>query len=145
MAGRNRGNRLASVIQIAEDEEKKALSNLAKCREEIQGQQQKLSDLESYREEYREQMRQSGMATPQQVQNRFAFMQKLEFAINGQKEQITNWEDEEERLRRVWLEKRVRRRALNKASEQRQARLLQEEKRREQKKVDDLASRKGGS
>ncbi len=139
MAGRNRANRLDSVIRIAEDEEQKAFAELAKCREEIVDQEQKLKDLEGYREEYHEGMREPGMFSPQQMRNRYQFLQKVEAAISGQQEQITAWGEEEERLRRIWMEKRVRRRALNKASEQRLEQMAREEKRQEQRRTDDLA------
>ncbi len=140
MANKKRADRLNSVIQIAEDAEKKAFAELAKCREEIQHQEAKLEDLVHYRSEYHQEMKQTGLATmPQQIQNRFSFLQKLESAISGQEEQISAWGDQESRLQKVWMEKRVRCRALNKATEHRKAEFLRETKRREQKQLDDLA------
>lgn len=139
MAGKGAADRLKSVIQIAEDAEKKAFADLAKCREEIQQQEEKLDDLVNYRSEYHQGMRQLDKTTmPQQIQNRFLFLQKLETAISGQEEQISAWGDQENRLQKVWMEKRVRCRALNKATEHRQAEMAREEKRREQKTLDDL-------
>lgn len=139
MAERNGANRLNSVIRIAEDAEKKAFAELAKCREEIQVQEAKLEDLVSYRAEYHEQIRQTGEVTqPQQIQNRFSFLQQLETAISGQRDQITAWGDQESRLQKVWLEKRVRCRALNKATENRKEQHRKEMLRHEQKVTDDL-------
>lgn len=139
MAQRNSAKRLDSVIRIAEDEERKAFADLAKCREEIQGQEQKLEELIEYREEYHQDMRQTGdSAMIQQIQNRYSFLQKLEQAIGGQQQQISSWSEQEARLQKVWMEKRVRCRALNKATEQRLAQQLREEGRREQKQADDL-------
>lgn len=139
MARKSSSDRLDSVIRIAEDAEKKAFAELAKCREEIQGQEKQLEDLICYREEYYSEAREpiSGV-TIQAMQNRYSFLQKLEHAIEGQREQISAWGEQEERLRRVWMEKRVRRRALNKASEQRQQLHQRELKRLEQKQMDDL-------
>ncbi len=146
MAQRKQANRLDSVIRIAEDAEKKALADLAKCREEIEQQEAKLEDLVNYREEYHQGMRQLGEPTqPQQIQNRFAFLQKLEAAIAGQREQITAWGDQESRLQKVWMEKRVRVRSLHKATEQRKAQMQREALRREQKQMDDLSSSRNSS
>jgi flagellar FliJ protein len=140
MARAKQANRLDSVIQIAEDAERKAFADLAKCREEIEQQQTKLEDLLSYRGEYHQGMRQLGESTmPQQIQNRFSFLQKLEAAISGQQQQITAWGDQESRLHKIWMEKRVRCKALYKATEQRKAQLQREALRREQKQLDDLA------
>ncbi|MBT3308738.1 MAG: flagellar export protein FliJ [Gammaproteobacteria bacterium] len=139
MAQRNRANRLDSVIRIAEDEEKKAFADLGKCREEIQGQEQKLEELVEYREEYYQDVRQPGeSAMIQRVQNRFAFLQKLEQAIDGQRKQVSAWGEQEARLQQVWMEKRIRCRALNKATEKRQAQQQREERQREQKQTDSL-------
>lgn len=140
MAAKGRADRLDSVIRIAEEAEQQAFADLAKCREEMAQQEEKLEDLQSYREEYHQGMRETGGSMGiQQVQNRYAFLQKLEVAIDGQQQQIVAWKEHEERLQQVWLEKRVRCRALNKASEQRREQLRREANRKEQKVADDLA------
>ena len=139
MAKASRSERVNSVIRVAEDAERKALAELVKCREEVQGQELKLEELISYRDEYHQGARESvGVTSVQTIQNRFSFMQKLETAIDGQRQQIVTWGDQEEHLRKIWIEKRVRCRALNKASEQRIEQFRKEQKRAEQKKMDDL-------
>jgi len=134
--------RLQSVIRIAEDEEKKAFSALAGCREELQGQESKLQDLVLYREEYREGVRstESFMVNSiLKIRNRFSFLQKLEQAIAAQQEQITAWKEHESLLHQAWMEKRIRRRALNKASSQRQEQVRRHQQRREQKQSDEFS------
>ncbi len=142
MARRDPLHRLDSVIRIAADEEQKALAALVQCREERASQEQKLKNLQAYEEEYQEQMRAAGTISPLQIQNRFAFMQKLEFAIDGQRQQIESWAEQEEQLRRVWLEKRVRCRALNKASDNRRESFQRQQRHQEQKQADDLGNRR---
>mgnify|MGYP006410801149 CR=1 FL=1 len=139
MAQRADASRLDSVIRIAEDAEKKAYAELARCRDEIQGQEQKLDELIEYRKEYHQEVRLPGVTlSVQQIKNRFCFLQKLEQAIQGQRNQIDARGEQEIRLRKIWIAKRVRRRALNKASEQRRALRQQTQKREEQKQMDDL-------
>ncbi len=141
MARAKGADRLNSVIRIAEDAERKAFSELARCREEMQAQEVKLDDLVHYRSEYHQGMRETGATLqPQQIQNRFQFLQTLERAISGQRDQIAAWKDQESRLQKVWLEKRVRCRALNKATEKRQEQVRHQSVLREQKQVDDLVS-----
>lgn len=142
--GRKAGSaeRLQSVIRIAEDDESKAFAALSGCREELQGQEHKLQDLVGYRDEYRDGMRSTASVVSssiQSIRNRFSFLQKLEQAISAQREQIVAWKEHEAQLHQAWMEKRVRRRALNKASTQRQAIFRHQRQRREQKQSDEFS------
>jgi flagellar FliJ protein len=129
------------VINIAEEEEKKAITALAKCREELQGQERQLDDLNLYLKEYQENMvNPDSYGDISQVRNRYAFLNKLDLAISSQQSQIEAWQEQENMLRQVWMEKRVRCRALAKASSNREELFKREQRKKEQKMVDDINS-----
>ncbi len=140
MRRRNHLERLESVIRIAEDEEKRAFSELSDCRQRLHQQEAQLEDLAGYLDEYRAHIRSSdGVVGIGLVRNRFSFLLKLEDAVGSQRNQVELWREREGELRQAWMEKRVRSRALSKASAQRRELFQRNQRRQEQKRSDELS------
>jgi flagellar FliJ protein len=141
-----RSDRLKPVQRLSEAREQDAAKALGVSNRNLSEQEQRLAELEQYREEYTRYVRQRGesgvtAAKLVELQN---FLQNLNKAIEQQRQVLAMAKQRSEQSKQQWNKARGRNKALDKVAE----RYRQEEERnaarQEQKETDEYASRKGG-
>lgn len=132
------------VLRLAELEADKAGQALAMIQQRIQAEDNKLSQLQSYQQDYRQQMQESGKAgmTVERLRLFDGFHQQLDRAINHQRELIRHMQQDQERVREHWRKLDIRHKSLEKMIERlkRDAEVVQA--RNEQRTHDEFARRR---
>lgn len=138
-----RSQRLQTIIDLHERQEKDALQIMGRCQQQLQEQQNQLANFETYRAEYLQKLaerQQLGMNVSQLLEFR-AFADKLDKAIEGQRQAVFAQEREFQRARIKWEECHQRTKSLQKLSELALAEEMKLEHKREQSEQDARASR----
>ena len=139
----NRSKRIQSIAKVAENEEKNAAKEMEKSIQLLQKHEAHLQELTKYREEYTESMNKSfsrGMDAVQLCQYR-AFLTNLTQTIDRQVKVVSAATSELKKMRALWLGRYNRTKALEKAAKNYQLDELEQEKKKQQKIVDEISSR----
>lgn len=138
-----RSQRLQTIVDLHVRQEKDALQIMGRCQQQLQEQQNQLTHLKNYRGEYLQKLaerQQAGMNVSQLLEFR-AFADKLDIAIEGQRQAVLTQEREYQRAQSKWEECHQRTKSLEKLSELALAEELKLENKREQSEQDARASR----
>ena len=138
-----RSQRLQTIVDLHVRQEKDALQIMGRCQQQLQEQQNQLTNLKTYRGEYLQKLaerQQVGMNVSQLLEFR-AFADKLDIAIDGQYQAVLTQEREFQRAKSTWEECHQRTKSLEKLSELALAEELKLEIKREQVEQDARASR----
>jgi len=141
---KKQSKRLQPVVDFNQRKEEDAAKALAVASRNVLEQKQRLSEFESYRGEYGQQLSQVGGAglSASKMRDFQAFISKLNHVLEQQKVAIENAEKEYELKKRQWLAARNKLKAISKVQRKH---ILQEnstEEKRMQKEQDDRNSRK---
>lgn len=138
-----RSKRIRPVVKLAENSEHDAAVSLGTSRKKLQDAEHKLAELIQYREEYNQQFNQSGGQGLRGVNiNEYRlFLGRLNTAIEQQQLFIEQTRLEAEQQKQAWLGKRVRAQALGKVEDKYKRQEAREQDKREQKEMDEYASR----
>lgn len=136
-----RTQRIQILVDLAKTEQENALTELGQLQSQKTEHQAQLESLNQYLQSYIDDINLTGMTLmPIQLHTTQGFINKLNLAINGQKEQVQALEMAIEKARQVWFEKRARVEAMqklwDKVSQKEQFKLDKQE----QSMLDDLAS-----
>jgi len=134
---------LETLIELAQRETDDAAKRLGAALKAVEEGEQKLTMLLGYREDYaiRLEAAQVGGITPMAYRNFVAFMDKLDIAINGQREVIKHAQHKSGVEKAAWQaceRKRLSYRTLN---ERAASEALRVENKRDQKQMDEHAAR----
>jgi len=134
---------LETLIELAQRETDDAAKRLGAALKAVEEAEQKLGMLLGYREDYaiRLEAAQVGGITPMAYRNFVAFMDKLDIAINGQREVIKHAQHKSGMEKAAWQaceRKRLSYRTLN---ERAASEALRVENKRDQKQMDEHAAR----
>ncbi|MDJ0870286.1 MAG: flagellar export protein FliJ [Gammaproteobacteria bacterium] len=145
----SRSKRLAPVAGVAARREQHAAQTLKESRETLAQYEAQLRGLQSYRQEYVGGFQQAGSQGMQagRMKDYLVFLDKLDAAISQLQAVISTSIERCERDKGVWLAKRAKLKALDKAIARYLKEEQQEEVRREQRDTDERAQqggRKGG-
>ena len=138
-----RSKRMQTINKVAQKKEQDAARILGQSRQNLQLQNQRLSELMQYREDYTRKFSASGndgMDTRKLNEYR-SFLHRLNQAILQQREIITRADRECQLRERAWLGTRTRTQALDKVVERYQHEEQREVDRKEQKVQDEHALR----
>ena len=138
-----RSQRLQTIIDLHVRQEKDALQILGHCQQQLQEQQTQFEHLQTYRMEYQAKLaerQQVGMNVNQLLEFR-AFADKLDKAIEGQRQAVIQHEREYQRARSAWEERHQRTKSLEKLGELALAEERKIENKREQNEQDARAAR----
>ncbi len=140
----NRVKRMLPVLRLAELEANKAGQALAMIQQRIQVEDNKLSQLQSYQQDYRQQMQVSGQAgmTVERLRLFDGFHQQLDRAINHQRDLIVHMQKDQERVRDHWRQLDIRHKSLEKMIERLQREADVQQARNEQRNHDEFARRR---
>jgi flagellar FliJ protein len=139
-----RSDRLKPIQQVAQVRERDAARAAGESQRRLQEEEQRLAELETYRDEYLQRFRalqQQGITVAQLLEYQ-AFIGKLEAAIRHQGEIVQLRRADAERRMAAWTDRRTHTRAMDRAVEN----LAEEERaagdRRDQKALDDRNQRR---
>jgi len=135
--------RLAPVLDMALDEERKAAKVLGQCQKQFEEAEVRLRDLEYYCSEYAKGWSQRGSQGVGRdwLMNYQRFMAQMEVAIDQQR-QTVRWHGESiERAREHWRQRYQRLEALRKLIEKYRQEAQAKADRQEQKLLDELSQR----
>ncbi|WFP50921.1 flagellar export protein FliJ [Methylomonas sp. EFPC3] len=138
-----KSQRLNVVIELHARQEQDALAALGGVQQRLREQQAQLDSLLNYRVEYLHNFavrQQSGIPVSQLMEFR-AFSEKLDSAIDSQRQAVAQQEREVQRARKHWEDSRQRTKSLRKVSELALAEEIKNEQKREQAEQDDRAAR----
>ncbi|MEX0737924.1 MAG: flagellar export protein FliJ [Pseudohongiella sp.] len=140
----NRVKRMQPVLRLAGLEADKAGRALAMMQQRVQAEENKLSQLYAYQQEYRNQMQVSGQAgmTVDRLRLFDGFHQQLDRAINHQRELIEHMQKDQERVREHWRKLDIRHKSLEKMLERLQRDADVQTARNEQRNHDEFARRR---
>lgn len=140
-----KSQRLRVVVDLQARHERDALEALGISQQKLQEQQNQLDSLQSYRLDYLAKFavrQQSGINVSQLMEFR-AFADKLDKAIESQRQTVAIHERDVQRARKVWEEAHQRTKSLQKVSDLALAEEMKIEQKREQAEQDDRAARTG--
>lgn len=134
---------LETLIDLAQRESDNRAKRLGAALKAVEDGEQKLQMLLGYRDDYANKLdaaQQNGI-TPFAYRNFVAFLDKLEHAINGQKEVIKHAEFKAGMERKAWQESERKRLSYRTLTERAAAQALALDTKRDQKMMDDFAAR----
>jgi flagellar FliJ protein len=136
--------RLKPIQHVAEVRERDAARSFGESQRRLEEEQQRLSQLEAYRDEYLQRFRrlqQEGLTVAQLLEYQ-AFLAKLDAAVRHQAEIVQLRRSDAEGRLATWTDRRTHSRAMERAVENLTDRELQDGERREQKALDDRNQRR---
>jgi len=134
---------LETLIDLAQRESDNRAKRLGAALKAVEDGEQKLQMLLGYRDDYANKLdaaQQNGI-TPFAYRNFVAFLDKLEHAIDGQKEVIKHAEFKAGMERKAWQESERKRLSYRTLTERAAAQALALDTKRDQKMMDDFAAR----
>ncbi|MEY4720114.1 MAG: flagellar export protein FliJ [Pseudomonadota bacterium] len=140
-----KSQRLQVIIDLHLRQEKAALETMGRVQQTLQAQQDQLQHLNTYRIEYGNKLlerQKLGMNVNQLLEFR-AFADKLDKAIDGQRQTVAAQERELSKARRHWEECHQRTKSLQRVSELAVIEEVKLENKREQAEQDARAGRAG--
>ena len=143
MAANSRAARLAPVVEMAEEAERKAVQRLGQFQQQVTQAQAKLSELERFREDYQQQwINRGGQGiNGSWLLNYQRFLGQLETAMNQQRQSLTWHQNNLNNARQVWQQAYARVEGLRKLVQRYLDEARRAEDKREQKLLDELAQR----
>lgn len=141
-----KSERMKPVKRIADIREQDAAKVVAEYQQALAAQQQRLAELNSYRDEYIQTMQVSGsegisVVKLRQYQN---FLAKLNLAIEEQQKVVRHAEYSLEQKRQQWSHTRGKKKALGKVIHQYRQDEQRQQARKEQKESDEQAQQRSG-
>lgn len=137
----SRSKRIAVLVDLAEQEQEKALETLGLLRAQAEGDQEQLDSLNQYLQEYIDQINNEGLhLMPVQLQTTQGFIDKLNSAISSQQQKVVEANALLEKAQDAWMEKRSRALAMEKLYEKVKSNEVALLEKQEQKMLDDLAA-----
>ncbi len=140
-----KSQRLKVIVDLNARHEQDALQAMGFSLKTLQEQQTQLENLQNYRQEYLAKFanrQQTGISINQLMEFR-AFADKLDQAIEGQRQVVVNHEQDVQRARKQWEEAHQRTKSLQKVSDLALVEETKIEQKREQAEQDDRAARSG--
>lgn len=134
---------LDTLIELAQRETDDAAKRLGAALKAVEEAEEKLQMLLGYRDDYATRLEQAQMAgiTPMAHRNFVAFVDKLENAINGQREVIKHAEYKSGIEKTAWQASERKRLSYRTLNERAAAEALRVENKRDQKAMDEHAAR----
>ena len=140
-----KSQRLKVIIDLHARQERNALEAMGVAQQKLQEQSSQLDNLENYRLDYQVKFalrQQAGINISQLMEFR-AFADKLDQAIESQKQTVSNHQREVQRARKRWEDAHQRTKSLQKVSDLALVDEMKVEQKREQAEQDDRAARSG--
>ena len=143
MALPSRAARLAPVVQMAEEAERKAVQRMGQFQQQVAQAQAKLAELERFREDYQQQWINRGSlgVDGNWLVNYQRFLGQLETAMTQQRQSLTWHQNNLRNARDAWQQAYARVEGLRKLVQRYLDEARRAEDKREQKLLDELSQR----
>ncbi|QYF92028.1 flagellar export protein FliJ [Massilia sp. PAMC28688] len=134
---------LDTLIELAQREVDDAAKRLGAALKAVEEAQQKLTMLDGFRNDYAMRLEGAQVAgmTPMAYRNFIAFMDKLDIAINGQREVIKHAQYKSTQEKAAWQESERKRLSYRTLHDRAAQQALKLENKRDQKQMDEHAAR----
>lgn len=138
-----KSKRIKPIIRLAESREQQAATELGQAQNRLQEQVNRLQDLLNYQQEYRAQYEQTGrMGVSINTLNGYhSFLQKLDSAVEQQKQAVKSAQDLVLRRKQQWFASRDKLKIYNNVSDKYRVAESKQEEQQEQKDSDERAQR----
>lgn len=137
-----RSRRLKPVVQHVDDLEQQALQEVARCQNQLQAEQQRLHQLQQYRQEYQSRKNDTGkLYSSFELVEFQRFMQQLDQTIEQQQLVLKQCEVTLNGKRDQWKETRVNAKLMHKVVDNLQQQEVRHQEKLEQKEMDEHALR----
>ncbi|MGM0594820.1 MAG: flagellar export protein FliJ [Pseudomonadota bacterium] len=139
----SKANRFQPVQRLNQSREESAARALGNSNQAVEAQEQRLRELEHYREEYQRYVHERGSAgvSAGKLQELRRFLGNLNLAIEQQRQMLEQARQEREHKRRSWQQAHGESQALNKVVERYRRDEQSAANKREQKEIDEHAQR----
>ena len=139
-----RSKRMQPVKRIADERSRAAAKFYAEARQRLDEQRARLTQLESFRQEYLDQRTASGQGGIDafRLRDYNAFISRIDTAVQQQREAVVKAESAVEQARSRWREAHGRHRAIGKVVEKIEHEERQAQERKLQKQADEHAQRR---
>jgi len=131
---------LYTVLKFETDKEKKLADFFYKAQQNVEAQRQKLNQLQQYRVDYIEQIKQTGSADATKYQQHLSFVGKLDLACEQQTHAIAQAKTVAEQRKTTWLKQQQRKKAIEKLIEKQNMQAAIRQNRIEQAEMDEFAN-----
>lgn len=137
-----RTQRLQPVVQHTDKKERRALQEVAQSQAVLEGEQNRLTQLQDYKLEYLQKKKYDiGVFTPIELQEFNRFMQQLDQTITQQMELVELRQGELDQKREQWTLTRIDSKKMHKVVDKLKQQEFVEQERKEQKALDEFAQR----
>jgi len=137
---KNRSNRMQKIFKLAKAEERRIAEEMGRVQRSLNADISRLQDLESYRQNYSEQFKSSGTISAARWQDYQDFLERIDHAVAGQKEQVMTGRENRDVHRRRWLTEKQKLDSLERVVDRFRKVEEQDADRRSQKIMDDLTA-----
>lgn len=133
---------LATVLRVETEREQRAAVNFQSAQQQLLSQQQKLTQLQQYRVDYIEGIKQDGQAGfgASKYQQHLSFVGKLDLACEQQLKVISKAKVLVDQKRREWISRTQRKKAIEMLIKKRREELAIQQNRAEQQMMDEFAN-----
>ena len=135
-----RSVRMKKIFDIAKAEERKVCEAMGRAQRSLDAEISRLDELESYRRNYAGQFSGNQSVSPARWQDYQNFLQRIDQAVEAQKEQVMVGKETRNAQRRRWLVKKQKLDSLERVVARIRKGEDQEDERRTQKTLDELTS-----
>ena len=134
---------LDTLIELAQRDTDDAAKRLGLALKAVEDAEQKLHMLDGFRDDYARKLDAAQVSgiTPMAYRNFVAFMDKLENAINGQREVVKHAQHKSAQEKLAWQESERKRLSYRTLNDRAATKALQAENKRDQKQMDEHAAR----
>ncbi len=137
---KNRADRMQKIFKLAKAEERRVAEEMGRVQRSLNAEISRLQELESYRQNYTEQFKSRGTISAARWQDYQNFLERIDRAVDGQKEQIMTGRETRDVHRRRWLMEKQKLDSLERVVDRFRKAENQASERRSQKVLDDLTA-----
>ncbi|GAA6153285.1 flagellar export protein FliJ [Pseudoteredinibacter isoporae] len=138
----SRSKRLELVRNLNQQDLDNISEQLAKQRETLQGEQEKLQQLQGYRDDYMDSVRNLKHTNVQQMQSQRSFIQRMHMACEQQQAMVAKVNEHCEAIMHVWQQQSQKLKKLEELIERYQREEQAFADQQEQKLIDELSTQK---
>jgi flagellar FliJ protein len=138
-----KSRRMRPLRRVAESKEQQAATELGQAQQQLQAQINRLNELQNYKDEYLGRYQQTGQngISVDRLQSFRSFLDKLELAVEQQKQAVKIAEELVDKRKRQWFSSRDKVKIFDNVISRIVDQELQKEEKQEQKESDDRAQR----
>ena len=137
---KNRAERMQKIFKLAKAEERRVAEEMGRVQRSLNAEINRLQELESYRQNYTAQFKSSGTISAARWQDYQNFLERIDRAVDGQKEQIVTGRETRDVQRRRWMMEKQKLDSLGRVVDRFRKAEKQAADRRSQKVQDDLTA-----